>query len=155
MTFPMSGPSQSRPSSTACCAPGTTCAPERGVHQLFDELFGAQARAEFAPAVDLSETQDALLVSMEVPGVEPKDISVSFERNVLTVSGEKKATELADGDRYHRVECRYGRFARQIEFRTPVDGDRVEATFKNGVLTVRLPKHEKARSRTIDVKHAE
>ena len=151
----MTYPTTRNNNAPATCAPGGTCQPDRGTTNLLDEFFGHVTRAEFAPPMDVTETEVALIVRTEVPGVDPKEITVSFERNVLTVSGEKKAHEHVEGDRFHRVERRYGRFARQLEFRTPVDGDRIEAAFKSGVLTVTLPKHEKARTRTIEVKAVE
>ena len=131
------------------------CAPNgaRSMDTLMDEFFG-NARQQWAPPMDVSETENDLVVRVEVPGVEPKEIAVVFEKNTLTISGEKAAPEKEPKaeERAHRVERRYGRFVRQVEFNTMVDGDRVEAAFKNGVLTVTLPKHEKTRARTIDVK---
>lgn len=106
----------------------------------------------FSPSLDVHETDKDIVVAVEVPGMEPKDLQVSFEQNVLTISGEKRSEERKKEDRLHRVERRYGRFVRKVEFGSAVDGDRIEAAFRNGVLTVTLPKTAKARARTIDVK---
>ncbi len=150
MTFPISSASRT------CTPSGCTPAPngERPIDRFFEDFFGGMpaGRADFAPALDITENEGAILIRAEVPGVDPKDITVTFERNVLTVSGEKKAEEKTENDRFHRIERRYGRFVRQVEFNTPVDSDKIDAAFKNGVLTVTLPKHEKARVRTIEVK---
>lgn len=153
MTFPIS--SASRACTPAGCTPAANG--ERSIDRFFEDFFGgmppsAIGRADFAPALDITENEGAILIRAEVPGVDPKDITVTFERNVLTVSGEKKAEEKTENDRFHRIERRYGRFVRQVEFNTPVDSDKIDAAFKNGVLTVTLPKHEKARVRTIEVK---
>lgn len=125
--------------------------------RMFDQWFGDAHGADgdlatFTPSLDVHETDKDIVVSVDVPGLEPKDIQVTFEQNVLTVSGEKRAEERKKEDRLHRVERRYGRFVRKLEFGTHVDGDRIDAAFRNGVLTVTLPKTEKARARTIDVK---
>lgn len=125
-----------------------------GLDRLFDEMtrdFGLSAPysdAEFAPALDVSEQDGAWTVRAEVPGVAPEEIEVSVTGNVLTIRGEKKQESAGAG----RSERRYGKFVRTLEFGTDLDGGKVEARSKNGVLTVTLPKAEASRPKTVAVK---
>jgi len=119
-----------------------------GLDRLFDEMtrdFGllapaAFAGAEFSPALDVSEADGAYTVRAELPGVAPEDVEVSVTGNVLTIRGEKKQESESPG----RSERRYGKFVRALEFPTDLDGGKVEARSKNGVLTVTLPKSAEA-----------
>ncbi|MBI4587832.1 MAG: Hsp20/alpha crystallin family protein [Candidatus Rokubacteria bacterium] len=107
---------------------------------------------EWAPSLDLSETKEALVVKAEVPGIDPKEIEVSLQNQVLTIKGEKKQEKEEKDEHYYRVERSYGAFARSIRLPVPVAGEKVTATFKNGVLMVTLPKTPAARGTTIPVK---
>ncbi len=112
------------------------------------EPFGL---AEWSPAVDVSETPEAVLVHAELAGIDPKDVDITVTGDVLTIRGEKKdETETSDRN-YTRVERRYGSFSRSLPLPAAVDADRVEARMHNGVLEVTLPKHEEARSRRVEV----
>lgn len=125
----------------------------RDVNKLFDEvfrgfgtpsLFGQMTRQGTWPSVEFSENDKEIRVSAEVPGLEEKDVEVLLEAGVLTLRGEKKS-EAEDKERQFS-ERYYGRFERRIGLGREVDEGRVAATFKNGLLTVILPKTEKARA---------
>ena len=110
------------------------------------------ALGQWTPRLDMTETKDAVVVKVEVPGVDQKDIEVSLQDQMLTVKGEKNQEKEEKDERYHRVERSYGSFLRAVRLPTPVVGSKVNATFKNGVLTVTLPKAMAAKGTTIPVK---
>jgi HSP20 family protein len=101
------------------------------------------------PALDISEKEDEFVVSVELPGVDPKAVDVSLNGKVLTVTGEKKETR-EDAD-YHRVERTWGSFTRTVTLPDTVDAAKVTAESKNGVLTIRLGKRDEVKPRKIDV----
>jgi len=113
------------------------------------EPFGL---AEWAPAVDVSETEDTVLVHAEIPGIDPKSIEITITGDVLTLRGEKEEETEDQGRNYHRVERRYGAFTRSLALPTAVAAEKVEAKAKNGVLEIRLPKSEEAKARRVQVK---
>ena len=104
--------------------------------------------------VDVSETKDALIVKAEIPGVEQKDINVSLQDQVLTIKGEKHLEKEEKDERYHRVERTWGAFTRAFRMPAAIAGDKVSATFKDGTLTITLPKAPEAKGTTIPVKSA-
>ena len=120
-------------------------------------LGAHELTSAWAPAVDVRETADEIEVDVELPGLNPADVDARVENGVLTVSGEKKAEieEGKEGSDYHLVERRYGRFERSFTLPRSVQADRVEASFTNGVLQVRLPKTEAAKPRRIEIRPAE
>jgi HSP20 family protein len=103
---------------------------------------------------DVDEDDDAYYISCQLPGIDPKDVTISAEGNVLTISGESKRTT-PEGRRAISQESSYGRFERQFGFDTPVDSDKAEASYRDGVLEITLPKAETHRPRMIQIKHAE
>ncbi len=109
------------------------------------------ALAAWAPVVDVMETDEEFQIRAELPGVEKKDVKLSVEEGVLTISGYREQEKEEKGKRYHRIERAYGSFARSFTVPDAVDEQKVAAEFKNGVLTVRLPKSEKARPKSIEV----
>ena len=123
---------------------------ERFWEPRWDE-FPALA-GEWTPSLDLSETKDALVVKAEIPGIDPKEIEVSLQDQVLTIKGEKRQEKEEKDEHYFRMERSYGGFVRSIRLPVPVDGSKVSATFKNGLLTVKLPKTTAAKGTTIPVK---
>ena len=123
---------------------------ERFWEPRWDE-FPALA-GEWTPSLDLSETKDALVVKAEIPGIDPKEIEVSLQDQVLTIKGEKRQEKEEKDEHYFRMERSYGGFVRSIRLPVPVDGSKVSATFKNGLLTVKLPKTPAAKGTTIPVK---
>jgi len=126
--------------------------------RLWDEYFGAGRRAlqpaeeAWLPAVDVSETEDKITVKAEIPGMEAKDIDISMSGDTLTIKGEKKTEKEEKEENYHLVERSYGSFRRAMKLPASVDADKVEATYKNGVLTVILPKKEEVKPKAIEIK---
>ena len=114
----------------------------------------APALGEWEPKVDVTESKESVMVKAEIPGVEPKDIWVSIEAGVLTIKGEKHHEKEEKDKRYHRVERSYGAFYRMMRLPAPVDGSKTTATFKDGLLTITLPKAPAANGTTIPVKAA-
>ena len=104
------------------------------------------------PATDLAETADAVEVRMDVPGFKADEIHVQLSNNVLTVSGEHVEEEKVDEKTYHRMERRFGSFSRSVALPAPVDEDKIDAQYRDGVLTVSMPKTAEAKSRKIKVK---
>lgn len=122
--------------------------------RLFDFAFGAApSLSAWSPAVDIRETGDEFIVTAEVPGLTKDDLELSVENGVLSISGEKKEEyeEGGNGTGRHLVERRYGRFQRNFSLPSSVNTDRVEASFKDGVLTVTLPKAEVAKPKRIKI----
>lgn len=99
----------------------------------------------FVPHVDVVETDDCYCVRVELPGLEAGDFEVIVEDDVLTLKGEKKRSEESESEGYRRTETVAGSFVRRLRFREPIAEEGLEATYKNGVLTVTLPKPEEAR----------
>lgn len=127
--------------------------------RVFDRVFEPrwdefETAGQWAPKVDVSETKDALVVKAEIPGVEQKDINVSLQDQVLTIRGEKHQEKDEKNEKYHRVERSWGAFTRAFRMPVAVSSDKVTATFKDGTLTVTLPKALEAKGTTIPVKTA-
>ncbi len=126
--------------------------------RLWDDYFGPGRRAlrpleeAWLPAVDVSETGDKITVKAEIPGMEAKDIEISMVGDTLTLKGEKKAEREEKEENYHMVERSYGSFSRSMKLPATVDADKVEATYKNGVLTIVLPKKEEVKPKAIEIK---
>jgi len=120
------------------------------MNRMFDQFFNdpftllsipsMRSVSDFMPRIDVSENENAMLVTAELPGMEEKDIQISLEHDVLVISGEKKSDVEEKGKSFHRVERTYGSFHREIPLVTDIQEDKIEAAFKNGVLTVTLPK---------------
>jgi HSP20 family protein len=106
------------------------------------------------PAVDMFEKEGALFVKADVPGMTAKDIEISVNEGNLTISGERKEEKEVKEKDYYRAERSYGRFTRQLSLPAGVDVDKAEATFKDGVVEIRLPLKEEAKTKTISVKAA-
>ena len=109
---------------------------------------------EYAPTVDLSETDEAISVRVEVPGIEPNDIHVQLQGQSLTIRGEKRRETQKSGERFYRTEREYGTFVRVLQLPCAVREDKVSAVFKNGLLTVTLAKVPEAAGTTIPVRAA-
>lgn len=134
---------------------------KREIDTLFNNFFTAKwpspfssAPRDFEPAFDVKETEDDLLVTAELPGVEPSDIDVNLVGNVLIIKGEKKEEKEEKAENKHTVERSYGCFTRSLTIPCDIDQEKIEANFKNGVLELKLPKaqHEKKASLKIEVK---
>ena len=110
------------------------------------------ASRPWTPPVDIIETEQELILKADVPEMTEKDIAISIEKGTLTIKGERNFEKKDDTASYHRIERGYGSFARSFGLPETVDPEKVSAAYKNGVLTVTLPKMELAKPRTIEVK---
>ncbi len=114
------------------------------------------SRGTWLPPVDIYETADRQIVlKAELPGLERSDIDLTVENSTLTIRGERKRDGAVPEDRYHRVERAYGGFTRSFTLPATIDGAKVRAEYRDGVLTVTLPTREEARPRQIEVAAAE
>jgi len=135
--------------------------------QDIDDLFGRYARAvgwpqrgsqevittvDWAPRVDISETDKEFLIKAEIPDVKKDDVKVTIDKGVLTIRGEKKQEKEEKGKKFHRVECQYGSFTRSFTLPDNVDETAIKASFKDGMLNVQIQKTEKAKPKAIEVK---
>lgn len=144
-------------------APGSTVSPladDSGFPALMRRMFNepvftpfAPAAMQWSPAVEISETNEALAITAELPGMNEKEIHLSVENNVLTISGEKEmeATDTAPASKYYVAERFYGAFQRSFTLPRSVDAEHVKAEFSRGVLTVTLPKLAQSKGRVIPV----
>jgi HSP20 family protein len=114
----------------------------------------AEEAGEFLPALDLAEKDNELVVKCEVPGMDPKDIDISLSDGMLTIRGEKKQEREEKETDYHLVERSYGAFTRSIHLPKEVQGDKISASYKNGILKITLPKSEEAKKKEIKIKVA-
>lgn len=130
------------------------------LNRFLDEAFAGVPSAEqgsvltsawFAPT-DVSEDSDAIQIGMELPGVEPDDVGLSLENNILTIRGEKRHQAEQPNERVHRFERTYGSFERTFVLPSTVDPEKIEARYENGVLLVTIPKAERAKPREIRLK---
>lgn len=106
----------------------------------------------WTPPCDIYETDKTVVLKIELPEVKREAVEVSLENNVLVMKGERKFEEKTENEGYHRIERRYGEFMRSFTLPTYVDPKKINAEFKDGVLTITLPKHEEARPKHITVK---
>jgi len=117
---------------------------------LFNRVPGLTA-GTWVPAVDIQEDENAYRLTADLPGMDPKDVEVTMENGVLTISGERKQ-EKTDANDYRRVERHYGAFVRRFTLPTNVDPEGISAQGKNGTLEIVVPKSEKAKPKRIEVK---
>jgi HSP20 family protein len=115
-----------------------------------DRLFESPLRA-WAPALDVREDKDSFVIRAELPGLKREDIEVSLQDGALVISGERTVEKVEEGVEVHRQERYYGKFQRALSLPEPVAADKVKADYKDGVLTVTLPKTEEAKPKKIDV----
>ncbi len=105
-------------------------------------------------ALDVAEKDDFFTVKASLPGINPEDLNVTLEDNVLTVQGEIKKDETIEEESYHIRERRYGSFSRSLRFPVPVNANKIEAAYENGVLTLTVPKAEEVKPKRIEIKTA-
>ncbi|MCI0708511.1 MAG: Hsp20/alpha crystallin family protein [Ignavibacteriae bacterium] len=116
---------------------------------LDDGTFGL---SHWTPAVDITEKENEYLVNVELPGINKDDVKIMVENNVLTIRGERKQDQETKQDGYRRVERSYGAFQRSFKLPNTVKAEKIDASYKDGVLTVTLPKAEEAKPKQIEVK---
>jgi HSP20 family protein len=124
--------------------------------RLFEDAFSRmltepQTNRPWAPAVDIYETENELVLKADLPDVDLKDIDVRVENQTLTIAGERKFEQQESGKGYHRIERNYGTFVRSFSVPNSFDTETIAAEFKNGVLSVTLPKKEAAKPRQVKV----
>ena len=120
------------------------------LNRMFDDLYG-NVRA-WVPAVDIYETNaHEYLIKAELPEMKREDISVTFEQSVLTIAGERKPSFEEENGTWHRSERAHGTFTRSFTLPATVDGTRISASYRDGVLTVRVPQREEAKPKQINV----
>jgi HSP20 family protein len=133
--------------------------------RMMDDFFGRRLRPRWPfvwgrggeseivmPMVDVYEEKDDIVVKAELPGLDKNDIEVNIADSQLTLKGEKKKEEKIEEEDYYRCERSYGGFLRSVELPAEVQADKVKASFKNGVLEIRVPKSEEAKTKAIKVK---
>ena len=130
----------------------------REMDRLWDNItrdhYPSTFEYDWVPSLDLSDRGDSLVAELEVPGMDPKDLDISVTGDVLTISGEKKREREEKEQNYHLVERSYGKFSRSVRLPSTVDPDRVEASYKDGILTITLDKTKQAKIKKIEVKAA-
>lgn len=132
-------------------------APQDRFNRLFNDMFSRcfaetdLAARTWAPPVDIYETEDNIVLKVELPGVDPKDVECRIEDSTLYLKGERKAESELKQNNYHLMERTYGAFTRAFPLPGSVDADKVKAEYKDGVLTLTLPKREEAKPKTIKI----
>ena len=123
--------------------------------RLIERAFGRDRQAPWMPAMDVYETDEKVVVTIELPGIEAENVEVAVEDSMLSVSGKREFASEVTEESYHRIERRYGSFSRAVSLPPQVDTGKVEARFDDGVLSVEVPKVEKAKPKKIQVKGAQ
>ena len=131
----------------------------RQMDQMFDELAGFQrgesANLTWKPAVELEDAGEQLILRAEIPGVEAKDLDIDVSRDAVAIRGENRYEKKIEDKGFFRSEFRYGKFERVIPLPVEIENEQVQAEFKNGILTLNLPKVEAARHRVVKVNVAD
>jgi HSP20 family protein len=125
------------------------------INRVFGDLVGRTGEESnltpWAPAVDIFETENELVVKADLPDVNPQDLDIRVENNVLTIRGERKFENEVNEDNYLRIERSYGSFSRSFSLASSVNADAINADYQNGVLTLSIPKREEAKPKQIKV----
>lgn len=137
--------------------------PAREMERLVSSLWGSNLRdrdetaslcGTWQPAVNILEREEGIEITVEMPGIDAKDVDVTVEDGVLSIKGERRFQEVSENETYHRVESAFGAFERRFTVPTNVDSSKIEADFKHGIMTLTLPKREESKPRTVKVKVA-
>jgi HSP20 family protein len=125
------------------------------VNRIFRETFGnlqgAASAGAFTPALDVEEDDERFILHVELPSVDPENVEVSLEENVLTIAGERRFYDDREAEGFRRIERHFGRFHRAVRLPDRVAADQVEANYRDGLLTITVPKAEEAKPRRIQV----
>ncbi len=125
------------------------------INRVFGDLVGRTGEESnltpWAPAVDIFETENELVVKADLPDVNPQDLDIRVENNVLTIRGERKFDKKVNEDNYLRIERAYGSFSRSFSLANSVNAEAIKADYQNGVLTLSIPKREEAKPKQIKV----
>jgi HSP20 family protein len=131
---------------------------QREINRMFDDFFRSDRdepvlfESDWKPVADITEEGNTYVAKVELPGVSKDDVKITMQDNVLTVRGEKKAERKSKEANMHRVERYYGSFQRSFALPATVKNDKIEAEYKDGILTVTMPKAEEAKPKQIEVK---
>jgi HSP20 family protein len=129
--------------------------PDTQLNRLFNDFFGRASQEQnlttWAPAVDIYEGEHELVVKADLPDIKPEELDIRVENNILTIRGERKFEKRAEEKNYLRVERAYGSFARSFSLANTVNTDAIKAEYKDGVLTLNVPKREEAKPKQIKV----
>jgi HSP20 family protein len=131
------------------------------MERLFDEMVGRglwrtseerPLRGTWVPAVNIVEREDAMVIVADLPGLKAEDVDVTVEDGTLSIRGERRLEEAAEGETYHRVERIYGAFERTFTLPNSIDVEKIEARFSNGEMSLTLPKREESKPRSVKIK---
>lgn len=126
------------------------------MNRLFGRTYGGGVgegtRGAWTPALDVFETQDKFVITMELPGVSPDDVDISVEDSTLVVRGERRFYSEQNEESFLRVERRFGEFTRSLTLPSTADAESIQASFDQGVLTIEVPKREEAKPRKVSIK---
>jgi len=132
---------------------------QREINRMFDGFFrggvqddGSLVTSTWSPATDITELANEYQEKLELPGVSKDDVKITMRDNILTIQGEKKQEKETKDSNYHRVERSYGSFQRSFTLPSGVRSDKIEASYKGGILTITLPKADEAKPKQIEVK---
>ncbi|MBD2195319.1 MULTISPECIES: Hsp20/alpha crystallin family protein [Calothrix] len=125
----------------------------RQMDKMFDELAGAnsQITQAWTPAIELQDTTESIILRAEIPGIEGKDLDVHVTREAVSIAGETRQESKQQEGSFFRSEFRYGKFQRIVNLPAPIQNDRVQAEFKNGILTLTLPKVEEVKKKVVKI----
>ena len=127
------------------------------MNKLFEDMAAARgeekdlATSSWAPAVDIYETENEVVLTAEIPGIEEKDVEIKVEDSTLTLMGERKFEKETKEENYHRIERAYGSFFRSFTLPNYIDQDKIEAEHENGILKVRMPKRAELKPRKVKI----
>src|SRR4030042_769698 len=130
----------------------------REMDRLWESVFEGRSHrkaedgAEWLASLDVAETKNDIVVKVEIPGIDPKEIDISLANDVLTIKGEKKQEREEKEENYHVVERSYGSFTRSLRLPGEVQSDKITASYKNGILKATFPKSEEAKKKEIKIK---
>ncbi len=131
-----------------------------GIDRLFDEFMGRSLRqmeeetsasGSWSPAVNIKEKGDAIVISVDLPGLEAEDVDITVDNGVLTIRGERSFEDASEGETYHRIERWHGSFERSFSIPNSVDPTKIEARFVNGEMNVTLPKRDESKPRSVKI----
>ncbi len=121
------------------------------LNRLVEQVWGGRQES-WLPAVDVFDKNDAVVLKAELPGMDPDEIQIEVDDNVLTIKGERKFEEEVEEERYYRVERRFGSFQRSLALPQGVQADKIQANYEDGILTITVPKAEEQKPKRIEVK---
>ena len=136
------------PLNTAITGPGNLL---QGFDEALERIWGNGPVRRWTPAVDVYENKDSVVVKAELPGLDPKEVEISIEDGTLYLKGERKSESEDQRDGYHRLERSYGSFARAFTLPDSVDPEKVSAEYKDGLLSVTLPKREESKPKKVKI----